>query len=85
MCIRYFLVIAVGSIALLYVLSHRRPEVPSWLVIIPGLMVIEAMAGVVATQYDDAYITYRYAENLAKAHGLVYDASERGEAYSGSL
>lgn len=27
--------------------------------------------------YDDAWITYRYAHNLASGHGLVYNAGER--------
>ncbi len=85
MQIRYFLVIAVGSIALLYLLSRRRKELPSWLIIVPGLIVIGAMAVVVATQWDDAYITYRYAENLAKGHGPVFNAGERVEGYSNPL
>src|SRR5439155_7001262 len=35
--------------------------------------------------YDDAFITYRYAANLAHAHGLVYNPGERVEGYSNFL
>jgi hypothetical protein len=35
--------------------------------------------------YDDAFITYRYAENLAHGLGLVYNAGERVEGYSNFL
>lgn len=34
---------------------------------------------------DDAYITYRYARNLAAGHGLVYNPGERVEGYSNLL
>ncbi len=32
--------------------------------------------------FDDAYITYRYAQNLAEGHGLVFNPGERVEGYS---
>ncbi len=31
---------------------------------------------------DDPYISYRYAENLARGHGLVFNVGERVEGYS---
>lgn len=31
---------------------------------------------------DDAYISFRYAENLAEGHGLVFNPGERVEGYS---
>jgi len=34
---------------------------------------------------DDAYISYRYAENLASGHGLVYNVGERVEGYTNFL
>jgi arabinofuranosyltransferase len=34
---------------------------------------------------DDAYITYRYAQNLATGNGLVFNAGERVEGYSSLL
>jgi len=35
--------------------------------------------------YDDAFITFRYAENFARGLGLVYNAGERVEGYSNFL
>jgi hypothetical protein len=34
---------------------------------------------------DDAYITFRYAENLVRGHGLVYNPGERVEGYTDFL
>jgi hypothetical protein len=34
---------------------------------------------------DDAYISYRYAENLANGNGLVFNADEKVEGYSNFL
>lgn len=34
---------------------------------------------------DDAYISYRYARNLAEGHGLVFNPGERVEGYSNFL
>jgi arabinofuranosyltransferase len=34
---------------------------------------------------DDAYISYRYAQNLVEGHGLVYNPGERVEGYSNLL
>lgn len=34
---------------------------------------------------DDAYITFRYAENLAQGHGLVFNIGERVEGYSSTV
>lgn len=36
-------------------------------------------------QVDDAYISYRYARNLAAGHGLVYNVGEWVEGYSNLL
>ena len=36
-------------------------------------------------QYDDSYITYRYAVNLAQGHGLVFNVGERTDAASSFL
>jgi arabinofuranosyltransferase len=37
------------------------------------------------TLVDDAYITFRYAENLAAGHGLVWNPGERVEGYTNLL
>jgi arabinofuranosyltransferase len=45
------------------------------------LLILENYIGVYMP--DDAYITYRYAENLATGHGLVFNAAAApGEGYS---
>lgn len=35
--------------------------------------------------YDDAYISYRYAENLVEGHGLVFNVGERVEGFTNLL
>jgi hypothetical protein len=35
--------------------------------------------------YDDAFITFRYAVNLAEGHGFVYNVGERVQGVSGPL
>jgi arabinofuranosyltransferase len=35
--------------------------------------------------FDDAFISFRYAENLASGHGLVFNLGERVEGYSNFL
>jgi len=35
--------------------------------------------------YDDAFVSYRYAQNLVEGHGLVFNAGERVEGYSNLL
>jgi hypothetical protein len=37
------------------------------------------------TDVEDAYISYRYAENLAAGHGLVFNPGERVEGYTNFL
>jgi arabinofuranosyltransferase len=34
---------------------------------------------------DDAFISYRYAENLINGHGIVFNPGERVEGYSNFL
>lgn len=38
-----------------------------------------------SNQYDDSYITYRYAINLAEGHGLVFNVGERTDSASSFL
>jgi len=53
------------------------------------LLVILLLAAFQALRFfvpvDDAYISYRYAENLAAGRGLVFDPGERVEGYSNFL
>ena len=83
--IRYLLLASTAALGLLYLLSRWRRCPPTWAVLLPGLIVISAMAVFVATQVDDAYITYRYARNFADGHGPVYNPGEQVEGYSSPL
>ena len=42
-------------------------------------------SGVLLNQYDDSYITYRYAYNLADGHGIVFNIGEHIDATSSFL
>ncbi|ANM28871.1 hypothetical protein ABI59_03520 [Acidobacteria bacterium Mor1] len=54
----------------------QRPATWAW----PGLIALAAWFGYLAVlQVDDAFIIYRYAENLAAGDGLVYNQGERVE------
>ncbi len=44
-----------------------------------------AMSSIHRIGNDDAYISFRYAENLASGHGLVFNPGERVEGYSNLL
>ena len=45
-------------------------------VLVAGLLAIQ-IAGFSRLRFDDAYITYRYGQNLATGHGLVFNPGER--------
>ena len=52
-----------------------------------GLLVCALVLAItygVCTQ-DDAFISFRYAENLANGQGLVFNPGERVEGYSNPL
>ena len=44
-----------------------------------------ARAHALAWTCDDAFISFRYAQNLVQGHGLVYNAGERVEGYTNLL
>lgn len=62
-----------------------------WLAILVGgatLLVVHALvlrALFLGNAFDDAYISFRYAENWARGLGLVFNAGERVEGYSNFL
>ena len=57
-----------------------------WRVAEVGLYVLAAIAAwVVRFVQDDAFITYRYARNLARGEGLVFNPGERVEGYTNFL
>jgi arabinofuranosyltransferase len=53
------------------------------LLLILGLVLVQASFGI-CTQ-DDAYISFRYAQNLIEGHGLVFNPGERVEGYTNFL
>ncbi|MGB3411891.1 MAG: hypothetical protein WBA45_11910 [Microthrixaceae bacterium] len=57
-----------------------------WRVAELGLYVLAVVAAwVVRFVQDDAFITYRYARNLARGNGLVFNPGERVEGYTNFL
>lgn len=52
-----------------------------------ALMPLVALAGLIWPSWlsDDAFISFRYAQNLALGHGLVYNVGERVEGYTNFL
>jgi hypothetical protein len=52
---------------------------------LPMLVVLANAWRVRAFTVDDAYISFRFAENLANGHGLVYNIGERVEGYTNFL
>jgi hypothetical protein len=66
-------------------LGPRARRIGAWL---PFALVIVAGAAHAASYwlpFEDAYITYRYAENLAHGNGLAYNVGERVEGFTSFL
>src|SRR5262245_54883150 len=63
------------------------PKVPSLALglVLPTILLIVNMVRVRAFTVDDAYISYRFARNLARGLGLVYNPGERVEGYTNFL
>jgi hypothetical protein len=59
--------------------------------IVPWLLLLGAVTAFVGRSYslrfvqDDSYITYRYARNVARGFGPVYNPGERVEGYTNFL
>jgi len=64
--------------------SGRSTLLPA-LVLGAVLVLGAAHTAALHVMYDDAFISYRYAANLAHGQGLVYNAGERVEGYSNFL
>lgn len=56
-----------------------------WLFGLPVALAIAHALSFFGYLLDDAYISFRYARNLARGAGLVYNAGERVEGYSNLL
>jgi len=57
----------------------------NWVLLVATVLGALAWAWSLIWASDDAYITFRYAENLARGHGLVYNPGERVEGYTDFL
>jgi hypothetical protein len=61
--------------------GRRRPTaVPPWLfaaVVAAAVLAAVTIGLFGGVRHDDAYISYRYAQNLATGHGLVFNPGER--------
>jgi hypothetical protein len=58
---------------------------PAALVLAPSLLLFVVYATQHSWLCDDAYISFRYARNLALGHGLVFNIGERVEGYTNFL
>jgi len=76
--------------------GRRAAEAPRgrrlllWVVVVGGAALLLAHALYfrhlfLGNSHDDAYISYRYADNLVHGRGLVFNAGERVEGYSNFL
>ncbi len=63
--------------------QHRTRLAVALLLVAIALFVYESWE--VVPQYDDSYITYRYAQNFVEGHGLVYNLGEYVEGYTNLL
>lgn len=61
--------------------ARLRSLTPRLLLLVP-LLLYGIHATVYLMPFEDAYISYRYAENLAAGEGLVFNAGERVEGYT---
>lgn len=67
--------------------ARREPWAPRWFAIFTGVAVLWGVAAAWRRAWfsDDAYISFRYAENLTNGLGLVFNRGERVEGYSNFL
>jgi len=66
---------------------RRGRWAPPWFAILTGVAVLWGVAAAWRRAWlsDDAYISFRYAENLVNGLGLVFNRGERVEGYSNFL
>ncbi len=66
--------------------AGRRPgERPATLILVALVVALTALAWHLRFLQDDAFISFRYAANLAHGHGLVWNPGERVEGYTNFL
>lgn len=70
------------------IVQKLRANQTIWFLFIVGLLLAHAAFFSRALAYDavdDAYISFRYAQNLARGNGLVFNPGERVEGYTNFL
>ncbi|RME21481.1 MAG: hypothetical protein D6798_18055, partial [Deltaproteobacteria bacterium] len=61
-------------------------RIPSWAPVLVGLLAFAVHDWTLQPwTLDDAYITFRYADNLVAGHGIVFNPGERVEGYTNFL
>ncbi len=61
-------------------------RIPAWAPVLAGLLVFAVHDWTLQPwTLDDAYISFRYADNLVAGHGVVFNAGERVEGYTNFL
>ena len=63
----------------------RLPQAGSRVWVVVAILLAAALAWSQRFVQDDAYISFRYAANLAAGHGLVFNPGERVEGYTNLL
>ncbi|MBL8952621.1 MAG: hypothetical protein JNK82_17710 [Myxococcaceae bacterium] len=66
----------------LWLLERRAKPGAARVFIVAAVALGLALACSVAWLCDDAFISFRYADNLARGHGLVFNVGERVEGYT---
>ncbi len=62
--------------------ARSAPKLPPRLLLLIPLLLFGLHATVYLLPFEDAFISYRYAENLAAGEGLVFNSGERVEGYT---
>lgn len=76
------------TVAAVWLTQQRRWALPRWshwLVLAPLIVAALVRAYGLLWIGDDAFISFRYADNLASGHGLVFNPGERVEGYTNFL
>lgn len=64
---------------------HPRPRIVPWILLLGAVTAFVGRSYSLRFVQDDAYITYRYARNVVRGYGPVYNPGERVEGYTNFL
>lgn len=77
-----FAIVAWLVVAAVVLLGWPRPEVRRIVVPLLALVFVVVQQMAFATVPDSAFVTFRYAANIAAGHGAVFNIGEQTEGYS---